>query len=707
MTAGSSPAVDRPLSDPGDDRLGYAPFAKTLAKAVVSMKAPDGMVVGIYGPWGSGKTTVLNFVEHYLQESDSPFTVIRFNPWWFSGRVDLAQSFFAQLQSAFMKWPARGNKVRKRLTKFGKAVGAIPGLEVAAAVSELIGVAVDIPALKESVSKALREQDTRVLVIVDDIDRLTHVEIAQLFAVIKSLADFPNTIYLLAFDPEIVAKAIERQFGGNGEAYLKKIIQVSFELPPPSERSLRTLFLEQLREIVGSVEDDLLDLAEWGPVLDLGILPLLESPRDVVRLTNALRVTYAAVAGEVNVTDFVSIEATRIFARAVYRLVRERPDMFRTPVGLLAVLPGASDAERKKFHEQWVQALREKDREPIQLLVATMFPRCTGDLPDAPVRFGGDRIRARHGRRIQDPEIYPIYFSLSLAPGDVSRAEVAAFLEFGSDVEAIAAALVALSNSRDERGSSKVRPMLDELISPSGVVGDEIRNGLIRALLKIGDKLCIPADDDPLGLGNDDRIVALVIDLIGRMPSEDRLSLLTEGIEAADGVWIPVMIVRSLERALGLDRSAFAVNEAPNEKGAPLGLDEVRILEELMLRTIHESADDGRLINAPALVHIMHAWTVWGQSTEVHAWVERIRDDDDSLGKLLVAFMKVTFGPGGSEHDRLNPNWMIQYADTEALVEHVARLSARDDRYGRAAREFLKEHEVIRSGGDPDSRFDR
>ena len=78
---------DRPLGDPGEDRLGYAPFAERLAESLYRLAPREGFVMALYGPWGSGKSTVLGFVEYYLDKmpfDDRP-VIVHFNPWWFSG----------------------------------------------------------------------------------------------------------------------------------------------------------------------------------------------------------------------------------------------------------------------------------------------------------------------------------------------------------------------------------------------------------------------------------------------------------------------------------------------------------------------------------------------------------------------------------------------------------------------------------------------
>ena len=100
---------DRPLQDPREDRLGYASFAEALANAIRSLGSPDGIVVGIYGAWGLGKTTALNFIEQYLipekdrDQLDADLVVLRFNPWLFTGRLDLAAVYLLELQKVFQQ----------------------------------------------------------------------------------------------------------------------------------------------------------------------------------------------------------------------------------------------------------------------------------------------------------------------------------------------------------------------------------------------------------------------------------------------------------------------------------------------------------------------------------------------------------------------------------------------------------------------------
>ncbi len=81
-------SADRPSQDPKEDLFGHAPFAGSIADSIRRYPGTDGLVFALYGPWGSGKSTVLSYVRYYLKQGeagDRPL-IVTFNPWWFSGR---------------------------------------------------------------------------------------------------------------------------------------------------------------------------------------------------------------------------------------------------------------------------------------------------------------------------------------------------------------------------------------------------------------------------------------------------------------------------------------------------------------------------------------------------------------------------------------------------------------------------------------------
>ena len=90
---------DKPISEPAEDRFCIDPFAKTLAASIRALKAPEGTVIALNGPWGSGKSSAVNLILHHMKEAVTAdeIVVINFACWWFRGEEALALAFFREL----------------------------------------------------------------------------------------------------------------------------------------------------------------------------------------------------------------------------------------------------------------------------------------------------------------------------------------------------------------------------------------------------------------------------------------------------------------------------------------------------------------------------------------------------------------------------------------------------------------------------------
>lgn len=106
-------SADRPSSNPQDDLFGHVPFAESLANSICRYPGNDGLVLALYGPWGSVKSTVLSYVRNFLvqrPETEQP-VIVTFNPWWFSGQENFVRAFLGRLldvlhtkNEKFKKW---------------------------------------------------------------------------------------------------------------------------------------------------------------------------------------------------------------------------------------------------------------------------------------------------------------------------------------------------------------------------------------------------------------------------------------------------------------------------------------------------------------------------------------------------------------------------------------------------------------------------
>jgi predicted KAP-like P-loop ATPase len=595
-------SADQPLSDPAADALGYAPFAKMLAESALRGSPATGLVVGVYGEWGLGKTTLLNFVQHYAEADtgdDAP-VVIRFNPWWSSGREDLLERFFSEFEQAVLIKRGKRNKLRKAIGRLGEAATNAPsgwaaGIGKTAMFMAAQGQPADLKTLKDDIVRALNAQPLRVIVLVDDIDRLLPTEMVDIFRMVRSVGDLPNVHYVLAFDRGVVAKALGDATGASGERYLEKIVQAPFTLPRPTATVLHEVFQSRLQDVLGRTDDALFDRHYWSEVMVYGVLPFLRTPRDIVRLINALAVIYPSVQNDVNPTDFVAIETLRVFAPEVHDLIRAHHTRF---VGALSMVDHMRSSN-KLFHEKWLAELGAMEL-TVKALVLRLFPAVAralgkehGSVPDGTLR---------KQRRICREEVFEHYFRYMPGRG-MSRREFLELLE--TDESNLRTRLLSLVDERVDGRKTKLREFL-EMLHDELSSGAQVNSFLLNKICAVGDSLIAAMPTDFAFEAPDDIFLVFVVErLLERIAEGKRMAALREAIAEA-GISSAARIAAILG---GQHGRHGAQGNMPGERTIPLAAD-IDELEELVGLRIEQAAVDGSLWTAPRLVRVLFDWVL-------------------------------------------------------------------------------------------------
>jgi hypothetical protein len=326
------------------DSLGRVPFATALARSLALPKDAPGLVVGIEGSWGSGKSTLIRMITKELDEvtGNSRPLVVPFNPWMIGATGALVEAMISQIAVAIGVDPAAGERGIKAGQKLLGYIGIfnklkylkmIPGAGWAGNIAEAAGEffqasetlvedggktleemkkflpTIDLAGQKAAVIAALREFDRPIVIIIDDLDRLMPAEIQAMMQAIKAVADFPRITYLLAYDRAIVASALASS-EARGIDYLAKIVQVAYPIPPLFNRQRVQLIDEKIRAFFGTHDISLseFDDALWGDA-KVVLAKLLPQPRDIVRLVNRLILSVPATRREVNTVDVIVFEA--------------------------------------------------------------------------------------------------------------------------------------------------------------------------------------------------------------------------------------------------------------------------------------------------------------------------------------------------------------------------------------------------------------
>ncbi|MCB4894841.1 KAP family NTPase [Bifidobacterium pseudocatenulatum] len=163
-----------------------------------------------------------------------------------------------------------------------------------------------------------REKDQRIIVFIDDIDRLADDEISALFRTVKSVGDLPNVIYVLLYDRHKVAAALARDQKDNGDKFLEKIIQVPIKVPEPSKFTIRAMVKNGLAKLKKCDNRSTPSGRRAHAILNNCITPLISSPREVHLLLNKTNFYYASIGDEVEFYDLAGITGIECFCPKLY-----------------------------------------------------------------------------------------------------------------------------------------------------------------------------------------------------------------------------------------------------------------------------------------------------------------------------------------------------------------------------------------------------
>ncbi len=328
-------ALDHPAELEEEDEFNRWPFSKRLADTIVGFDGSQGApVLGLFGTWGSGKTTVLNFVRAALKIKYSRrVAVFQFNPWLFRDTDSLLQEFFSGLAATVeATLPKIGKTAGELITRYGGAFRAVPlvGGGVADVIQNLGKEfsADSTHAQRDRLTKIMGSAERKVIVLIDDLDRLDRDEIMTMLKIVRLAANFPNVIYLLAFDEERVGRVAGQAYGelSDGRQFLGKIIQYPFSLPAISPQKLADYVVNHARTACDAVEIEI-DTNTWNEFDKFcydTLLARLNTPRQAIRYSNALRFALPMLKGEVDAFDQMIVEATRILFPDLYSLLAQK-----------------------------------------------------------------------------------------------------------------------------------------------------------------------------------------------------------------------------------------------------------------------------------------------------------------------------------------------------------------------------------------------
>ncbi|MER9489668.1 KAP family NTPase [Mesorhizobium sp. M0563] len=493
---------DRALGVGDQDKLGFREVAKRIATSLVDRASEDGLVVGLEGAWGSGKSSLLFLVGDELGKLPPVArpTVIHFRPWLIGNRDALITSLFGELsgqldQVALMagdatpisiaKAKSAGKALRSFMAGLSKAggllevAGDVAGLGVVKYAGKGLKAAGDMTGteappqladLKDQLVKSLRDLGHRFVITIDDVDRLEPGEIMEILRLVRSVIDLPNVIYLLCYDSEVLAHSIQEAASvQDGRAFLEKIIQLTVMVPKPETFQLRQWFAEALQQI-GTVKDE--DERErLRQVVDNEGGRQLRTPRSVVRALDSIRFFWPPLREiGADLADLVWLQLIKDGNPALYRWIEE---YCGTAASLSLGTARVDEAE--KIHQlASLESAAGKSTFADYLYRYSFSTQLAGVEPgfskDGPIfqlfQQVGDQTRdkAIQRRRLSSPDHYRLYFAMASPSHALTQSDFSAMWDaLAAGPDQTAAVLLAFQRQNAAGTLTKADLMIERI----------------------------------------------------------------------------------------------------------------------------------------------------------------------------------------------------------------------------------------------------
>lgn len=663
---------DRPKKRQSDDRLGFRLVADRLAHSIINQSPPDGYVIAIEGQWGCGKTTLINFlIEELSEDVNNRIEVVRFEPWVVGNRSAMLTELMNDLAAACdrIDHTAEGEERRRKrqaskigaqlrgyasklgyaapLTQFLSAIG-VPFAGVAGEALKGIGDTANaielgkpVEQLKKDLVEALSALETRLVVVVDDLDRLEPSEAVEVLRLIRAVADFPNVIYVLSYDGKILAENIEKYLNiGDGAAFLKKMVQVSFKVPLPEAFDLRRWFQEECLALYGAtagmrIPDESRERLQEVCNIEGG---LLKTPRDVARALNAIRLCWPSVIDDVDYADMVWLQIRRLDSEALYTWIEEYL------VEFMAVVEGAtvSDSERQAFsnrlmdHVESTAGIHPRSIWRFSQFVPGLGWESKKDSKAAVFDTSNPAIlaKATNLKRLASSHHYRYYFNFSKPSGALDDRALFKFISVARSNGDIPTLCDELTAARRPQGGTMTSALIGRLLQMDDEkVPQEAISPILRGLASCMDAVAKAEGKGTWGVTwSWSSAETLTKKFLNRVDGAVRSAIVNEmfGRGIALG-WLMCELLRGETFSHGRyggrpkPEDEWLLTEAELDQAAALFFGRLK------------SAEKEKIIDTPEVLSFMFGWKQLGDEEGVRGWIADETKTDSGFLRLLAA----------------------------------------------------------------------
>lgn len=701
---------DAPVKNADEDRYGLTAVAKGLAQAIQAMDDEGSAVIGIEGVWGSGKTSLINLLLHELEQTKPEKThVLHISPWLNGDGISPVASLLmpvalildreqtrtlSEREQKFKSTKKTLNETKDRVLRYVRSTARLAQpLADMASIIPLLGGADKITEaltklgsdseksaadLRSEIESSLEELQLTFIIVLDDLDRLEPAQAVEILRMVRSVADFPRFRYVMCYDRDVLAKAIEHGLGvTDGRLYLQKIVQLSFSLPRPEAFDLHREFLAGALELYKKIQGRDLD-AESVSVLNKAVDAYgneFSTPREVRLALNALQFRYPAMRDYVYFPDLCFLQLIRVVNPGLHDWVEH----YLTERSIVESGDGAiNSADQNAMTDDLATklALFKYSSGRNAWTLGKWVPGVQGSTEKAASLFMEINESRREEmaalRRLGSAGYWRYYFSFSAPQNVLSESAIQEILSMaGNDKEKLAQHLLGKIHSKGvstqtwfEHIVTRLTPGVTAKAKPEQLYG--LLNFFFQQADVVEEKF---KQRDALYRMQESGTGVLALQLTKQLYNHDHARLCTfieERIKNGEAFYWIVQFYSSLLKP----------RESDSVDVPPFSAHELAALRTTLAERMERDSIQNQLLAAPQLLSYLYAWRDIASEEVVKAWISKISQTDTGFLQLLLAMRTVTMSSAKGIYFSLDLDRAAEFFDKqtepEARVKKIA-----------------------------------
>ena len=302
--------VDYPITAEDEDRLGRSKKAFDLAKKIFHTDTSKAaFTLGLTAPWGAGKTSFMLAMQQYLRDNHcSEIILIEFNPWMYRKAPNLTQIFFEELSRALAPYSSALASGFMQYVDYILSKENNTWIQLGARLLPQGFKAKSTSEQYEFLNKEIGKLGKKIIIFIDDVDRLDSEELTELFCLVRNISPFRNMSYILAYDKKYVTTQLKNKFDKDTDRYMEKILQEEYPLAKITPKQLEDALMALLEKHSQGYPHLKEDIQKSGIQIEQH-LPTL---RAIKRIYNVLLSTPQDLRERIAHFDWFVIELIRI-----------------------------------------------------------------------------------------------------------------------------------------------------------------------------------------------------------------------------------------------------------------------------------------------------------------------------------------------------------------------------------------------------------